>query len=97
MSFYQKGRNQGNFDSGILAVVQTVLSDPEFVFRFERAPANLSAGTNYRVSDLELAARLSFFLWSSPPDDQLITIASQGKLRDPAVLEQQVRRMLAHP
>ncbi len=97
LSFYQKGRNQGDFDSGILAVVQTILSDPEFVFRFERAPSNAVPGTNYRVSDLELASRLSFFLWSSPPDDQLITIASQGKLREPGVLEQQVRRMLAHP
>ncbi len=97
LSFYQKGRNQGNFDSGILAVVQTMLSDPEFVFRFERAPANVAPGSNYRVSDLELASRLAFFLWSSPPDDQLITIASQGKLRDPATLQQQVRRMLADP
>ena len=97
LSFYQKGRNQGDFDSGVLAVVQTILSDPEFVFRFERAPSNVAAGTNYKISDLELASRLSFFLWSSAPDDELITIASQSKLRDPAILEKQVRRMLAHP
>ncbi|HEX4593877.1 MAG TPA: DUF1592 domain-containing protein, partial [Bryobacteraceae bacterium] len=69
----------------------------EFVFRFEHTPPNVQPGTNYRISDLELAARLSYFLWSSAPDDQLITLASQGKLKDPAVLEQQVRRMLADP
>jgi hypothetical protein len=98
LSFYQKGRNQGgDFDSGIQTVVQTILSDPEFVFRFERTPANLAPGANYRISDLELASRLSFFLWSSPPDDQLIALASQNKLHETAVLEQQVRRMLHDP
>jgi len=98
LSFYQKGRNQGgDFDSGIQTVVQTILSDPEFVFRFERTPANLAPGANYRISDLELASRLSFFLWSSPPDEQLIALASQNKLHEAAVLEQQVRRMLHDP
>jgi cytochrome c551/c552 len=98
LSFYQKGRNQGgNFDSGIQAVVQTILSDPEFVFRFEHTPASAAPGTNFRIGDLELASRLSFFLWSSIPDDTLITLASQNKLHEPAVLETQVRRMLHDP
>jgi hypothetical protein len=74
-----------------------LISDPEFVFRFEHTPPGVQPGTNYRISDFELAARLSYFLWSSAPDDQLITLASQGKLKDPAVLDQQVRRMLADP
>ena len=95
LSYYQQGRNDGNFDSGVRTALQAIIADPEFVFRFERTPPNLAAGTNYRISDLELASRLSFFLWSSAPDDELITLASQGKLKNPAVLEQQVRRMLA--
>jgi hypothetical protein len=100
LSVFQQGRrspakNEAPFDSGIRTVVQTLISDPEFVFRFEHTPANIQPGTNYRITDLELAARLSYFLWSSAPDDQLITLASQGKLKDSAVLEQQVRRMLA--
>ncbi len=78
-------------------MVQTLISDPEFVFRFEHTPSAVQPGSNYRISDLELAARLSYFLWSSAPDDQLITLASQGKLKDPGVLEKQVRRMLADP
>jgi len=102
LSVFQQGRrvpakNEAPFDSGIRTVVQTLISDPEFVFRFEHTPANVQPGTNYRISDLELAARLSYFLWSGAPDDQLITLASQGKLKDPAMLEQQVRRMLADP
>ena len=74
-----------------------MLTDPKFVFRFERDPVNVAAGAAYRVSDLELASRLSFFLWSSIPDDELLTVATEGKLHEPAVLEQQVRRMLADP
>jgi len=97
LSFYQSGRNKGNFESGIRTVIQAIIANPEFVFRFEREPANVIPGKNYRISDLELASRLSFFLWSSTPDDQLITLASQGKLKDPVVLEKQVRRMLADP
>ncbi|HEY1760568.1 MAG TPA: DUF1592 domain-containing protein [Bryobacteraceae bacterium] len=97
LSFYQQGRNSGDFDSGIRTALQAILADPEFVFRFERTPANVAAGANYRISDIELASRLSFFLWSSPPDEELITVASQGKLKDPAMLEKQVRRMLADP
>ena len=97
LSVFQRGRNNADFESGIRTVVQTLISDPEFVFRFERTPAAAAPGTNYRISDLEMASRLSYFLWSSSPDDALITLAGQGKLRDPAVLEQQVRRMLADP
>jgi hypothetical protein len=98
MSFYQKGRNNGgDFDHGIEMVVQRVLAEPEFIFRKEREPANLAAGKPYRITDLELASRLSFFLWSSIPDDDLINLAAQNKLHEPAVLEQQVRRMLADP
>jgi hypothetical protein len=95
LSFYQQGRNDGNFDTGIERALQRILADPEFVFRKEAEPADLAPGKTWRISDLELASRLSFFLWSSIPDDELITLASQNKLHDPAVLEQQVRRMLA--
>ena len=96
--FYQAGRSDGgSFDDGIEAALQRVLADPEFVYRSEAEPAGLAAGKSYRVSDLALASRLSFFLWSSVPDDELIDLAAQGKLKDPAVLEKQVRRMLADP
>ncbi|HTS26305.1 MAG TPA: DUF1592 domain-containing protein [Bryobacteraceae bacterium] len=97
LSFYQSGRNQGDFESGVRTAIQAIISGPEFVFRFERTPAGVAPGRNFRVSDLELASRLSYFLWSSAPDDQLLTVASQGRLRDPLVLEKQVRRMLADP
>ena len=96
--FYQAGRNDsGSFVQGIEVALQRILVDPEFIYRGEAEPATVSAGARYRVSDLALASRLSFFLWSSIPDDQLIDLASQGKLKDPVVLEQQVRRMLADP
>jgi hypothetical protein len=97
LGFYQTGRKQGNFDSGIEQALARVLVDPRFVFRFEREPDNMAAGAAYRVSDLELASRLSFFLWSSIPDDELLNLAIAGKLHDPVVLEQQARRMLADP
>jgi hypothetical protein len=95
--FYRAGRSDGTFDDGIEAALQRVLADPEFVYREEAEPAALPAGKPYRISDLALASRLSFFLWSSVPDDELIDLASQGKLRDPAVLEKEVRRMLSDP
>src|SRR5437667_3249939 len=98
MEFYLAGRNEGGtFDQGIEAAVQRVLADPEFVYRLEPEPSGLAAGKSYRISDLALASRLSFFLWSSIPDDELIDLANQGKLKDPAMLEKQVRRMLADP
>jgi mono/diheme cytochrome c family protein len=95
MSFYQEGRNQRNFDFGIQLALQRILAEPEFLFRKEREPANVEPGKPYRIGDLELASRLSFFLWSTIPDDELIHLANQGKLKDPAVLEKQVLRMLA--
>jgi len=97
MPLYESARGRKNFEAGITAGLQAILADPEFLFRFERTPKDAAPGENYRVSDLELASRLSFFLWSSTPDDELITLASEGKLRDPAVVEQQVRRMLRDP
>jgi hypothetical protein len=97
LSFYQNGRNSASFDTGIEQIVARVLVDPRFVFRFEREPAHVPAGSIYRVSDIELASRLSFFLWSSIPDDELLAVAASGKLHEPAVLEQQTRRMLADP
>jgi mono/diheme cytochrome c family protein len=95
LGFYQQGRNEGSFDQGVESALRFMLTDPKFIFRFERDPANVAAGGAYRVSDLELASRLSFFLWSSIPDDELLAVAAQGKLHEPAVLEGQVRRMLA--
>ncbi len=95
LSFYQSGRNKKNFEAGIQNALRLILTDPKFLFRTETDPAKAAPGSIHPVSDLELASRLSFFLWSTIPDDQLITVASQGKLRDPAVLEQQVKRMLA--
>jgi hypothetical protein len=97
MRFYAAGRRAGSFDDGIESAVQRVLSDPKFVYRVEATPANLPAGTSYRVSDRDLASRLSFFLWSSIPDDTLLQLAQSGQLSQPSVLQQQVRRMLADP
>ena len=97
LGFYQRGRNDSNFEGGIRTSIQAVLASPEFVFRFERTPAGIAPGTNYRITDLELASRLSYFLWSSAPDDQLVTLASENRLHEPLVLEKQVRRMLADP
>jgi hypothetical protein len=97
MSFYQQGRNDGSFEIGIERALQRILADPEFMFRKEAEPADLAPGKIYRIGDIELASRLSFFLWSSIPDDQLIELAVQNKLHEPAVLAEQVRRMLADP
>ena len=97
MPFYEGGRKDGSFDRGIQQAVERLLVSPQFLFRIERDPPNAAPGTAFRVSDLELASRLSFFLWSSIPDDELLNAAIRGKLKDPAVLEQQVRRMLADP
>src|SRR5207237_7611656 len=84
-------------DTRIEHALARILVDPRFLYRFEREPANVAEGASYRLSDLELASRLSFFLWSSIPDDELLDVAIQGKLTQPAVLERQVRRMLADP
>jgi hypothetical protein len=99
LDFYRRGRagvtDGAAFDRGIESALQLILASPEFLMRFEADPPNLAPNTPYRLGDLALASRLAFFLWSSPPDDQLLTLASQGKLKDPVVLEQQVKRMLA--
>jgi hypothetical protein len=95
--FYQEGRRGGNFNNGIELALRRILASPQFVVRAEQEPAKLVAGQTYRITDLELASRLSFFLWSSIPDDELINLASQNKLHTPAVLEQQARRMLLDP
>src|SRR5215467_11117887 len=97
LSFYETGYAEGGFDGGIEQALERILVSLNFLFRVEREPDNSASGTVYRVSDLELASRLSFFIWSSIPDDQLLNAAIQGKLKDPAFLDQQVRRMLADP
>jgi mono/diheme cytochrome c family protein len=95
MAFYREGRADGNFDAGIGRALSAVLINPEFLFRVEAEPKNAAAGSAYRISDLELASRLSFFLWSSIPDDELLEAAVRGKLSRPDELEKQTRRMLA--
>ncbi|MGP0070604.1 MAG: DUF1592 domain-containing protein [Bryobacteraceae bacterium] len=96
LSFYQQERNKGaSFEGGIEMALRRILADPEFVFRFEPPPANVTPNQPYRISDTELASRLSFFLWSSIPDDELLNLAIQNKLHEPAVLDRQTRRMLA--
>jgi hypothetical protein len=97
MTFFAEGRKGATFEDGIEYALRFVLASPQFLVRAEREPEGVAAGQTYRISDLELASRLSFFLWSSIPDDELIAAASQGRLRQPAVLEQQVQRMLRDP
>jgi mono/diheme cytochrome c family protein len=94
MSLFRTGRADGGFEAGIEMALAGVLVSPQFLFHIERDPAGVAPNTVYRISDLELASRLSFFLWSSIPDDELLDLAVAGKLRQPAVLERQVRRML---
>lgn len=97
LKFYDLGRSSGNFDAGIEMSLRMMLVSPNFLVRVERDPAAAKSGTTYRVSDVELASRLSFFLWSSVPDEELLGLAISGKLSDPNVQAQQVRRMLADP
>jgi hypothetical protein len=97
LTFYESGRREGTFETGIQSALQRILASPSFVFRAERDPDGLAPDAVYRLNDLELASRLSFFLWSSIPDDTLIAVASGGRLKTPAVLAEQVRRMLADP
>ncbi|HLH45075.1 MAG TPA: DUF1592 domain-containing protein [Bryobacteraceae bacterium] len=94
MKFYESARREGGFEAGIQAALERILASPKFVFRAEREPPRASAGV-YSVSDIELASRLSFFLWSSIPDERLLRLAADGKLHEPAALEQEIRRMLA--
>ena len=97
LTFYDRGRAAGSFDTGIEMALRRLLVSPEFLFRVERDPQGVPAGETYRVSDLELASRLSFFLWSSIPDDELLQAAEHGELSDTQVFEAQVDRMLADP
>ncbi len=97
MAFFKQARAAGDFEKGIEGGLIAILASPKFLYRAEIPPPNVAAGSLYRISDLELASRLSFFLWSSIPDSELLNVAEQGKLKDPAVLEQQVKRMLKQP
>jgi hypothetical protein len=97
LDFYSRARATGNFDDGIRSALERVLVSPDFLFRIEADPAGVAPGSVYRVSDVELASRLSFALWSSIPDDTLLDLAIAGKLHETPVLEQQVRRMFADP
>jgi mono/diheme cytochrome c family protein len=97
VQFFANGQRNGGFDTGVESMLQRLLVDPKFLFRVESAPAHVAPGAAYHVSDLDLAARLSFFLWSSIPDDELLRLANAGKLSKDDVLRGQVRRMLADP
>jgi hypothetical protein len=95
IGFFKSGRSEATFDAGLQFAIQRILADPGFLFRVAEEPAGLAAGASYRIPDLELASRLSFFLWSSVPDGELLDLATRGKLGAPGVLEAQVQRMLA--
>jgi hypothetical protein len=95
LRFYDNGRKAGNFDTGIQQGIMAILASPKFLYRGEQMPENLKAGQSYRLTDLDLASRLAFFLWSQGPDEELLKLGESGKLREPAVLEAQVKRMLA--
>jgi mono/diheme cytochrome c family protein len=97
LALYREGAAKGGFEAGIELAVRGILVSPKFLFRFEDQPAGVAPKTPYRISDLEMASRLSFFLWSSIPDDELLEVAANGKLQQPEVLRKQVRRMLADP
>jgi len=97
LALYNEGARNGGFESGVRLALQKILVSPEFLFRAEVDPPGAAPGTVYKISDIELASRLSFFLWSSIPDEQLLTVAESGRLSDPSVLQGQVKRMLADP
>lgn len=97
MSLYDLGRKGGNFETGVRTALEGILASPDFVFRFEQAPRDVAAGANYKLRDIDLASRLSFFLWSAPPDRALLTAATRGTLSQTAGLEREVRRMLSDP
>jgi hypothetical protein len=97
LDIYDEGRSAGNFENGIRMTLQRILVSPEFLFRIEFDPAGITSEAAYEIGDLELASRLSFFLWSSIPDEELLSIAEQAQLRNPLVLERQIQRMLNDP
>jgi hypothetical protein len=92
MAFYRAGQQEGGFETGVQKALERILVAPEFLYRIERDPVVETTDNNYRLTDLELATRLSLFLWSSIPDDELLTLAEAGELSDPVMFEQQVRR-----
>jgi hypothetical protein len=94
MSFYDRARKRDNFETGIRLALQAILASPDFVFRLEKAPATVKPGQIYRIGDIELASRLSYFLWNMPPDDELMSLAGAGRLHEPLTLNKQVHRML---
>jgi len=97
LALYNKGRGEGSFDNGIRLALQKILVSPEFLFRMEFEPAGIKPDEAFALTDLQLASRLSFFMWSSIPDEELLSVAEQGILTNPDILAQQVRRMLADP
>ena len=97
MSFYERGRDEGGFELGVRAALQAILASPSFIFRLEEPPPGVGDGEVFRLSDVDLASRLSFFLWGAGPDEQLLGVAAEGRLAEDAELERQVRRMLADP
>ena len=97
MAFYERAAAEDGFEIGVRTALQAILASPSFIFRLEQAPPAVPPGESYRIADVDLASRLSFFLWAASPDDELVTLAAEGRLSDPAVLESQVRRMLADP
>jgi hypothetical protein len=97
MSFYERGRKENDFEGGIRMAVQAILASPRFLFRIEQTPSALKAGQTYRINDYDLASRLSFFMWGSMPDAELLKIAASGALRTPAVFEKQLKRLLTDP
>jgi len=97
MNFYESGAKKGGFEAGVQNALRVILATPKFIFRSEVDPTGVSSGQIYKIGDFEMASRLSFFLWSSIPDDELLALAEQKKLRDPAVLDAQIRRMLTDP
>jgi hypothetical protein len=97
LGFYDRGREKGDFETGIRESLQAILASTQFIFRLERAPAGVKPGQNYRISDIDLASRLSYFLWSAGPDKELVDLAMKSQLRAAGVLEAQVKRMLNDP
>jgi hypothetical protein len=97
MEFYQFGRREKDFDQGIEMALARILASPQFIYRIEEQLVGSRPGQAYRITDIDLASRLSFFLWSSAPDEELLKIAAAGRLNDPVTLDRQVRRMLRHP
>src|SRR5260370_25093802 len=97
MALYKQGTGTGGFESGVRLALQKILVSPEFIFRAELEAADAARGSVHRLGDIELASRLSFFLWSSIPDDEVLAVAERGELSHPSMLERQVPRMLADP